>query len=68
MTTSAVGEVSIRHHDPATGAVTAAVQGKARVFIVDHDPDFGPDWWCTCTYGPDCSHIKRTKRALEGDR
>lgn len=66
--TAALGEVDILTN--TDGVVTATVQGRNRLFIVDRTSTGG--WFCTCRYtsndlDKECSHIRRVKEATGKD-
>jgi uncharacterized Zn finger protein len=56
--------VRLLTHEP--DQVTAEVDGRGqRNFFVDWSPRWTGQWFCTCTHGPDCSHVRAVKAHTE---
>jgi predicted nucleic acid-binding Zn finger protein len=69
--TAADVKLAINNADAQGGRqVMALVQGRNRVYVVDHDTHWGDKWYCTCPPdyrpkdGADCAHIRATKEAI----
>lgn len=59
--------VHIERRDPQlTGGVLieAHVRGQRQTHIVDYNPAWGDQWYCSCGHAPTCAHIRATREVV----
>lgn len=44
--------------------ISATVQGQRQIFVVDLNPAWGKQWFCTCGRAPGCAHIRATREVV----
>ncbi|TDE03433.1 hypothetical protein [Jiangella asiatica] len=59
--------VRIERRDPQlTGGVLieAHVRGQRTTYVVDYNPAWGDQWYCSCGRAPGCPHIRATREVV----